>query len=67
MQARVVPVWCHAQEGPHAEASLDVDQAEEAEMQEFLDRLDFDDYFSDWVSLATSVSSADLLGASTAR
>lgn len=48
-------------------ASLDVDQAEEAEMQEFLDRLDFDDYFSDWVSLATSVSSADLLGASTAR
>jgi hypothetical protein len=39
-------------------------QAEEVEMQEFLDRLDFDDYFSDWVSLATSVSSADLLGAS---
>lgn len=39
-------------------------QAEEAEMQEFLDRLDFDDYFSDWVSLATSVSSADLLGSS---
>ena len=35
-------------------------QAEEAEMQEFLDGLDFDDYYSDWVSLATSVASNDL-------
>ena len=39
---------------------LDVDAAEEAEMQQFLDRLDFEDYFQDWVSLATSVSSTDL-------
>ena len=45
----------------------DIDAAEEAEMQDFLERLDFEDYFNDWVSLATSVSSADLLASSTVR
>jgi hypothetical protein len=30
-------------------------------MEAFVERLDFEDYFSHWVSLATSVSSADLL------
>ena len=34
---------------------------EELEMDEFVDKLDFEDYFSHWVSLATSVSAADLL------
>ena len=34
---------------------------EELEMETFVERLDFEDYFSHWVSLATSVSSADLL------
>ena len=34
---------------------------EELEMGAFVERLDFEDYFSHWVSLATSVSSADLL------
>ena len=34
---------------------------EEMEMDAFVERLDFEDYFSHWVSLATSVSAADLL------
>ncbi len=39
----------------------EIDEAEELEMQDFLERLNFENYFSDWVSLATSVSSADLV------
>ena len=39
----------------------EIGDEEDADMQHFVENLDFEDYYNDWLSLATSVSTQDLM------